>query len=541
MKRFFRGKNVFWSLSFIVLASGIFSITCCLSYSEGTYFEITDRKEGAGEDSFKLSPVFKKSIVDRSGVLLAGDCFSNNLSKVLRRYPCGSLAAHVIGFNSPQGKGIEGVEFQYDSVLRKQVFKNHENFYLTIAKDIQYRVEKDLARQTKRLEAETGCTVVMNVKNGQILAMAATPSWNPATVWERNLTNFKNPALQDNVDPWMLFPLLTFFNESVETINPDEQKLILDKTWSWSDIGETKALWSKWDGGSLSEYKLPDRAVQNCSRLGFGQITGIDLPGEKQGNLPPVLPEIFGYDSIVPFYATPLQLLRAFASILNRGEVVKPHVAFASQRLQEKLKINYDGENLKKRSVSKDLLLSERNNKLLEREVVYSKGDLNEKVLHIPGSDSGPALAGIKLLNGSGAEKFLAQVIGMGFWPLKDPYICYITVLNNVKQDPRIRRGTLGSTVYIAKKAASILSDPVERVEFLGDDLLRTDYNNMLETRTMPDLKGVSMRMAVEILFRMGLKVSASGRGRVVYQHPFAGADVSKVESCTIKCVSRSI
>lgn len=528
-------------VSFLLIAgvSALFSITCCLSDSEGTRLseENHDSEEYLNTVAFDTGP--RAPIADRSGAILAMDSFSPDGKTVLRSYPYGSLAAHVLGFNTPWGKGLEGVEFVYESIIRSRAGRGSV-FHLTLSREIQEQVEKDLKWQVDRLNAESGCTIMMDITNGQILAMAATPSWNPAVAWRRTGSGVTNPALQDNVDPWIILPLMLEADKFELPVSSDEENKgetpLKNRKfkWKWSEPAENLALWSTWDEDCLSEGYLVRDLAMRLSMLGFGQLTGIDLPGEKQGVIPAVFPEKLDETFDPGFRATPIQMLQAFALILNKARPFKPHVAFPFSGLDRRP----DKESIDHGVMLPMGIMAEKVNKGIVRpDYKEKKGVLSKHIL--PGSGSGPAMAGIKIFDKKEGAAFRGQVTGMGFWPLDKPQICYVTVLNNVRRDPRIRRGTLGHTVRIAQNAFSVMRHSNNLVADSTKGVLRPGYDFSgpeYETGKLPDVRGFSMRSAAEILFRMGIRVSASGSGTVVSQAPSAGADMDSVSLCRLTC-----
>ncbi|MBW2164055.1 MAG: hypothetical protein JRF43_06345, partial [Deltaproteobacteria bacterium] len=187
------------------------------------------------------SPLYRGTILDRTGAIFAisqktisalaepsklpqVDDWAPRVSEILKKYervyPCGSLASPVLGFVDQDGRGLEGIEYTYDSLLSHanvpQIHAGGQELTLTLGKNIQSSAEKELGRQMKRLKADEGCLVIMSVENGEILALASKPSWDPKRFWELPATNITNYSLQDNVDPMVLAPLLSWMFEQSE-------------------------------------------------------------------------------------------------------------------------------------------------------------------------------------------------------------------------------------------------------------------------------------------------------------------------------------
>ncbi|MCK4425168.1 MAG: PASTA domain-containing protein [Deltaproteobacteria bacterium] len=437
------------------------------------------------------------------------------LEKYKRVYPCGSLASPVLGFVDQGGMGLEGIEYTYDNLLSHtnmpQIHAGGQELTLTLEKNIQASAEKELGRQLKRLRADKGCLVIMSVENGEILALASKPSWDPERFWVLPATNITNYSLQDNVDLMVLAPLLNWMFEQSEL--PKSEIQSLDKMvhkWKWETLGKGLVLWSPWTEQELKDFVSYDDMSRDLWGLGFGQPTGIDLPGEGQGSLSSALPRsqnCFFHQGIT---ASPIQILRAFSALINGNILVTPHVALQSPN-----------EFLTSESSVKD----QRQAKIpwLTEELILKL----RKNLAVRG---GPSLASIRWNEQSEqiSTQFPAQVTALGFWPDKSPKVSYIVLLDNVKIDPRERRGTLGRALIVAKQAAQIpLKDEWRTVK---------SQETKKELSRMPNLKGKSVRQALDILQSIGISTKLKGVGTVIAQKPRSGIPLKGVKVCSITC-----
>jgi cell division protein FtsI/penicillin-binding protein 2 len=251
--------------------------------------------------------------------------------KYKRVYPCGPLASPVLGFVDQGGMGLEGIEYTYDSLLShtnvSQIHAGGQGLTLTLEKNIQSSAEKELGRQMKRLKADEGCLVIISVENGEILALASKPSWDPERFWELPATNITNYSLQDNVDPMVLAPLLNWMFEQSELPKSEIRSLDeMARKWEWETLGKGLVLWSPWAEQGMKDFVSYDDLSRDLWGLGFGQSTGIDLPGEGQGSLSSALPSSQSWG----ITASPIQILRAFSALINGNILVTPHVALQS-------------------------------------------------------------------------------------------------------------------------------------------------------------------------------------------------------------------
>ncbi|MBW1931622.1 MAG: PASTA domain-containing protein [Deltaproteobacteria bacterium] len=437
------------------------------------------------------------------------------LEKYKRVYPCGSLASPVLGFVDQGGRGLEGIEYTYGSLLSHtslpQIHAGGHELTLTLEKNIQSSAEKELGRQMKRLKADKGCLVIMSVENGEILALASKPSWDPERFWELPATNITNYSLQDNVDLMVLAPLLNWMFEQSEL--PKSEIPSLDEMahkCQWEILGKGLVLWSPWTEQELKDIVSYDDMSRDLWDLGFGQSTGIDLPGEGQGSLSSTLPRSQNCFLGRAITASPIQILRAFSALINKNILVTPHVALQSPN-----------EFLTSESSVKD----QRQSKipwLTEKLILKLRKNLAVR--------GGPSLASIRWDEQSEqiSTQFPAQVTALGFWPDKSPKVSYIVLLDGVKVDPRERRGTLGRSLIVAKHAAQIpLKNEWRTVK---------SQETKKELSRMPNLKGKSVRQALDILQAIGISIKLKGVGTVIAQKPRSGISLNGVKVCSITC-----
>jgi stage V sporulation protein D (sporulation-specific penicillin-binding protein) len=357
-----------------------------------------------------------------------------------RVYPYGSMASPVLGFVDNRGRGLCGIEYTYDNFLNRNNFlKNHldtEELTLTIEKNIQLLAESELDLEMKKLKADKGCFVIMGIKNGEILALASRPSWEPERFWNLPTTSIINYSLQDNVDCMLLAPLLNWMFERRGL--PESVTQNLDKKihkCKWLVLDKNLILWSP-----LSEKEFNLSCYAGLSRdllsLGFGRRTGIDLPDEGQGKLYSAQSKIQNYLLDRINTASPIQTLRAFSALINGNTLVKPHLALEGPE---------------------DFLSSESPNKN-NIKIPWITGELMLQLKEKLAVKEGPSIAHIGLHKQFGQilQDSPAQVTALGFWPDRSPEVSYILLLEGVKIDPRERRGTLGGALMVAKQACDI-------------------------------------------------------------------------------------
>jgi cell division protein FtsI (penicillin-binding protein 3) len=281
-----------------------------------------------------------------------------------RFYPKRELAAQVLGYVGMDDEGLSGIERQYDEQLRGQpgrmlisvdahrkwfgsVEKQPEpgeNVVLTIDQQIQYIAERELATAMEQTHAVTGTVIVQNPHTGEILALANQPTFNPNRTSEITPERLKNHAVSDVYEPGSTFKVVTISAALEEKLTrPDE---IFDCQMGSIVINGMRIRDSRPHGllpvwGILAEssdvgaIKIAlrlgeDRFYRYIRAFGFGQQTGIELPGETRGLTKPVSRwskvSIGAISMGQEIGITPLQLSSLASTIANDGVAVPPRI-----------------------------------------------------------------------------------------------------------------------------------------------------------------------------------------------------------------------
>lgn len=268
-------------------------------------------------------------------------------SEPLRYYPFGNFLSHIIGFTSVDSDnryvGRYGVEAYYDKEL-----SDGNDLILAIDQNIQFQIEKMLADLVKKWKAEAGLIAVEDPKTGKILAAAGFPDFNPNEFNNFALENFLNPFSEMVYEPGSVFKAITMAGAlnagaiTPETTYVDAGRLVINgrviENWDFQEKGAhgkqtmTQVLENSLNTGAIfAENKLGhDLFAQYVRDFGFGQKTGIDLPGEITGNIKNLkgIRDInfatasFGQGISV----VPVALLNAISAIANQGNLMKPYI-----------------------------------------------------------------------------------------------------------------------------------------------------------------------------------------------------------------------
>lgn len=295
-----------------------------------------------------------------------------------RVYPFGSLASQVIGFvgREPNQPGLAGIEQSFHAVLsgapgqrvstvdarRRRLAPHPDQFVeprdgasvvLTLDAHLQQCTENHLRSAVETFKAQWGTAVLIDVRSGEVLAMANWPSFDPsnpipATASRNDQTKFedrlRNQAIASSYEPGSIFkpfvgapaldarlvrldetyaingPIRQFGSRSIRDVHPYGALQFREVISKSSNIG-MGILGSRCGNGRLHEF---------VRRFGFGDPTGIDLPGEHAG----LLNDFGRWTSFstqsIPIgqeiSVTPIQLVAAFSTLCNDGVLYRPRI-----------------------------------------------------------------------------------------------------------------------------------------------------------------------------------------------------------------------
>lgn len=288
-----------------------------------------------------------------------------------RYYPNGAFASHLVGFAQKEeqedgsyktvGKmGLESIynkeltgtdgKMKYESDIFGYLLPNSEkmiqpavdgsNIYLTLDKTIQNFLEESMSKVYKQYSPESMVAVVANPKTGEILAMSQRPTFDPDTR-EGLENNWLNDVIEDVIEPGSTMKTFTLAT-AIETGNwhPNAEfqsgsYTILDRTIrdhnnvGWGRISYLQGFQRSANTAMAHLLQMigDETFINYMKKFGFGEKTGIDLPGEATGTLLTTYPinrvtTSFGQGSTV----TPIQLVQAMTAVANDGKMMQPYV-----------------------------------------------------------------------------------------------------------------------------------------------------------------------------------------------------------------------
>lgn len=282
-----------------------------------------------------------------------------------RSYPQGTLAAQVVGFVGGDLSGYYGVEGYYQEQLagreRSERISNipfdvpedrepdrGNDIVLTIDRDIQFLAESELQRAIAENAATGGSIIIMDPRNGDILAMASAPSFDPNAYYDvTDPSLLVNPAISEQYEPGSIMKILTIASALEKgTITPQDTYVdqgemevggikIVNwdrKAYGWVDMTQVLVQSLNVGAATVSTKMGPTDFYGMFHEFGIGRLTGIDLQGEANGTMfvpgdPDWSESQLGTVSFGQGVATtPLQMLTAVSAIANGGLMMQPHV-----------------------------------------------------------------------------------------------------------------------------------------------------------------------------------------------------------------------
>lgn len=417
-----------------------------------------------------------------------------------RFYPQGSLAAHVLGGVNVDDYGLAGVEYVYNSALRgeegqqlimkdarkKEYFietiketKPGKDIYLTIDSTIQYIAEKELQQAVEKFKAEWGTVIISIPRTGEILAMANYPNYDP-NFFPPQEKAMVNRAIQHTYEPGSTVKIVTaaaareLANISLQTYYDCSQGFIAFGGTTVRDhvrMGVLSFPEVFIHSSNVGSIKIAEMiGVENLYRMfkafGFGEKTGIDLPGEESGVVHPLekwrkssLRVAIGYE----ISATPLQILRAMNVYATGGYLVKP-------------KVTIDQPQSAWSVVEASLNSSEEFPRIISQKTVSELVELVFKQVVEKGTGTEARIDGYEIAGKTGtAQKFDPAIKAysyskhvasfVGFAPADNPAISMIVVIDEPK-GPLQYGGQVAAPVFreIARKVLLYLHQAPQKL-----------------------------------------------------------------------------
>ena len=414
--------------------------------------------------------------------------------KNTRIYPQGSMASHILGYYNFDADIASGVEltakdqlehveknvqtertpdgniiysFSTDPVATTSPLKG-KSLTLTIDTAIQHICEQELYRMVLKRQALRGTVIVMNPKNGEILAYAIYPYYDPNTYRNASQMQIKNWTLTDVFPPGSTFKTITVASSmALGKINPNTKIYDTGKIkvgwWDIKNYDYSQRPFPGWitleglfeHSSNVGSVKVAQTMTSQefysmLKKFGIGSKTGIDLPGESVGLLPnwtkwdtsTHASMGYGYGASV----TPIQMVSAVSALANNGVRVTPHVIKYPQEDEEKKIFK---TQVMSAQTAKDIT------KLLTESINNSKAPIkleNYNIAAKTGTSKKPKE------NSAGYSNMLYTSI-VGYLPASDPQVL-IYVLVDSAAGGEVWGSTIAAPVFkeIASQTARILN-----------------------------------------------------------------------------------
>ena len=387
-----------------------------------------------------------------------------------RYYPNDMLAANVIGFVGTDDKGLDGIEQQFDGMIKGEeqtasiftdalarpildsvfmknspVDANCKNIQLTINAQYQFIVEKALDKAMIDHGAESVTAIVMNPQNGDILAMASRPSYDPNNFHKYDPNVWKNRAVSDIYEPGSTFKSIVAaagFQEKIVSptdIFVDPGRIEVSgrtiQNWSGDSFGTVTFLDVVKNSINTGFARLGlelggERLMNYARKFGFGEPTGIELPGEESGilfNPKDMVASDVATSSIGQSIAvTPLQMVTAMSAIANDGVLLKPHIVKAIYNADGSVYQKMEREEVR-RCIDSDV---DKTLKSVLEQVVSTGGGSKASIegYHIAGK-TGTAQKIDMVHGGYMPGRYIASFCGFG--PVEDPQFTVLVIIND--------------------------------------------------------------------------------------------------------------
>jgi cell division protein FtsI/penicillin-binding protein 2 len=531
-----------------------------------------------------------------------------------RYYPKRELAAHVLGFVDLDEKGLGGIEYGLDSLIRGKSEKivvmadarqrwfdggsaqkdQGANVILTIDEKIQYIAERELAAAIAKTHAMAGTVIVQNPNTGAILALANWPKFNPNSANEAKAEARMDRAVSAIYEPGSTFKLITLAAALDQNLaRPDEwfncengavyiagHRIRDHKPFGMLTVSDILAQSSDVGAIKIALRMGAPKFYEYIRAFGFGQQTGVDLPGESKG----ILRKLDNWSAISigsvsmgqEVGVTPMQLVTAVSAIANGGTLYKPHVVAEVKRGSESLPMT-------------GALAPGEPKEVIRPETAATLRRLMEGVL-LHGTGPRARLDGWTAAGKTGSAQKIDPATGRysrtqliasfsGFAPINDPAVTILVSLDSPVGEHE--GGQVAAPVFkrIAEQVLPYLDVPrdvplspkliqaaYQRNEMEDDsslsDFAPVDFsaqpdqapaaqNSEKKAETpkptvtvaldeggdiaVPDFQGKTMRDVTEMCLRLGLEPVLVGSGLAVDVAPASGAKVRRGAKITVR------
>ncbi|HEX7709069.1 MAG TPA: penicillin-binding transpeptidase domain-containing protein [Thermoanaerobaculia bacterium] len=498
-----------------------------------------------------------------------------------RSYPRSTLAASVIGYVGVDGEGLAGIEHTFESHVRgtpgkvtllkdarRGVYlvggdganspRDGHQVMLTIDSVIQFIAERSLRDAVERHRASGGSVVVMDPRDGSILAMASFPTFDPNRFRDFPQAAWRDRNVQDLYEPGSTFKIITAAAGLEEKlVTPSQVVDCGNGTITVANITIREHEYHRYGLLSFEDVMARSSNVGTVRiglalgtrrfdewirRFGFGSRTGIELPGESTGLLrrrdkwTQVSPASISIGQEIG--TTPLQVVRAVASVANGGALIQPRIV--------KRVVDGDGRTIfEPPPQSGERVITEKTaavlNEILKYVVTHGTGGNAALAEHVVAGKTGTAQKAGR--GGYLANRYIGSFAG--YVPADDPRLAILVVIDEPR--PEHYGGIVAAPVFreIAESTLRYLGIPPSipsRTLAVDQPLLAAfsqPSDSAVAASAVPDLRGLDARAAVAIAVAGGFEVRAIGSGVVISQKPEPGGALPAERQMTLRLSER--
>ena len=540
------------------------------------YLKLASNRDYPEYVRMRKFPIFKQGR-NRGGLIVD--------YKVVREHPLGEMAWRSIGYERMDDQGIfarvgidgaYGRDYLRGTVGKRLVQKTSGGVWKpvtaanivepsdgvdivsTLNTNIQDIAHTELKKQLEEYNADHGCVVVMEVKTGEVKAIA-----NLGKDKKGNFKELRNYAVWEAHEPGSTFKLMSLLaaleDGMVDTTDVYDTNKGVWKVYGKSVRDSKRGGYGKIsiaEGFAVSSNTVfaqfvhdnyaeqPDRFVDRLRNFKLHEPLGLPIvgegfpklryPGEKGWSGLSLAWMSHGYEVAL----TPLQTLTFYNAIANNGTMVKPR--FVKQaRVGNRIERDFDTEVIIKKIATDENLGKVK--KLLQNVVEKDNGtgsDLYDPNFSMAGK-TGTCWKNYWAI--AGERDYISSFVG--YFPADEPKYSCIVVIHEPDQEKGIYGADVAGPVFKSMAQKIYLTSPVVEEVSPNVDLGRQLESNFekyyaemrKEYHTIPDVRGMSGMDAVSILENLGLNVEVRGNGKVREQSIPKGAQIKDVEKIVLK------
>ncbi|MGL5381368.1 stage V sporulation protein D [Clostridium sp.] len=476
-----------------------------------------------------------------------------------RYYPNGNFLAHVLGSTNIDGQGLTGVELQYNEYLAgvpglriSELDKYNDELPYTISKftppvdgkDVMLTIDERLQALAEKV-AEIGLKdnlakqlsiIIMDPNNGEILAMVNKPDFNPnepyvgaegfegATEGDKLQKMWRNHLVNDTFEPGSIFKVVTMIANMEEGLVKESDTFTCNgslkigphtiKCWKTSGHGTQilpEILQNSCNVGFMEIGKRlgPEKLNEYIKKLGFGKVSGVDLPGEAKGIVKKTQDITEADLATISFGQTntvnAIQYMTAFNAIVNGGTLIQPHIMKEVSHIDE-----YGAKVVDEAfTPATKRVLSEENTATLRDYLERTTTQGGSSKAYVEGYRIGAKTGTAQKVNpnGGGYEhgKYISSLAG--FAPADNPKLSVFISMD----EP-------GTGVYYAGQVVAPLGNMLftDIFNYMDLEFSKDNIDSIVKDVIIPEVRGLDIEEGKKILKDNNIEYNIEGNGTII-------------------------